>query len=225
MIRTPIFGELMSRDRYLMILQMLHFSDNNVPSEGDWLHKIRPVADPLCRAFKNTLVPFQNLCINESLMLFKGRLFFKQYPLQEKSIWHQNLHYLLLSKLRIWKIWGHRLYLDKLGKWTYSYVDNWYTSPSLFCWLHNRATNACGTVRKNRRNLPKMEEKLKKGEIKFKSSEKLLALKWCSKNEVWMPSTCHRNQKERPADRRNDKKSPNVWSTITSLWALSIKLT
>ncbi|KAG8236629.1 hypothetical protein J437_LFUL016462 [Ladona fulva] len=63
------------------------------------------------------------------------------------------------------------------------YVDNWYTSPALFCWLHDRATNACGTVRKNRRNMPKMEEKLKKGAIRFKSSEKLLALKWCSKRE------------------------------------------
>ncbi|KAG8239803.1 hypothetical protein J437_LFUL019419 [Ladona fulva] len=79
LLKTPIFGELMSRDRYLTILRMLHFSDNNIPNSGDRLHKIRPVVDYLRATFRNTLVPFQNLCIDESLMLFKGRLFFKQY--------------------------------------------------------------------------------------------------------------------------------------------------
>ncbi|KAG8235161.1 hypothetical protein J437_LFUL015201 [Ladona fulva] len=64
---NPIFGKLMERDRYPIILSTLHFSDNNVSNEGDMLYKIRAVVDQLLAAFKNTLVPFQNLCIDESI--------------------------------------------------------------------------------------------------------------------------------------------------------------
>ncbi|KAG8223623.1 hypothetical protein J437_LFUL003491 [Ladona fulva] len=71
------------------------------------------------------------------------------------------------------------------------FVDNWYSSPALFLWLHNKTTNACGTVRKNRKHMPKMEEKLKKGNIQFMCSDILLALRWCDRREVWVLSTCH----------------------------------
>ncbi|KAG8222799.1 hypothetical protein J437_LFUL005005 [Ladona fulva] len=75
---------------------------------------------------------------------------------------------------------GHRLF-----------VDNWYTSPVLFSWLYNRATNACGTVRRTRKEMPKMEERLKKGELTFRTSKELISIKWCDKREVWMLSTFH----------------------------------
>ncbi|KAG8232531.1 hypothetical protein J437_LFUL012162 [Ladona fulva] len=65
--------------------------------------------------------------------------------------------------------------------------------------------------------MPKVEEKLKKGEIKFKSSEKLLALKWCNKREVWMLSTCHtaklsdtgKKGHRQGCGRRKDEDSPS----------------
>ncbi|KAG8238845.1 hypothetical protein J437_LFUL018294, partial [Ladona fulva] len=165
LIRTPIFGELMSRDRYLMILRMLHFSNNNVPSDGDRLHKIRPVVDPLRRAFKNTLVPFQNLCIDESLMLFKGRLFFKQYIPSKRNKFGIKifvicdcetgyiLDFIVYTGLKS-DILDQNCEFGKSGDIVSTlinpylenghtlYVDNWYTSPALFCWLHDRATNA-----------------------------------------------------------------------------------
>ncbi|KAG8239013.1 hypothetical protein J437_LFUL005070 [Ladona fulva] len=71
------------------------------------------------------------------------------------------------------------------------FIDNWYSSPALFLWLHNKAMNACGMVRKNRKHMPKMEEKLKKGNIQFMCSDIFLALKWCDRKEIWMLSTCH----------------------------------
>jgi hypothetical protein len=70
-------------------------------------------------------------------------------------------------------------------------VDNWYSSPDLFVWLHNRATNACGTVRKNRKQMPKFEYRLKTEEICYKSDNVLLALKWKDKRDVHMLTTCH----------------------------------
>lgn len=81
-------------------------------------------------------------------------------------------------------------YLDK------GYVlhcDNWYTSPDLFAWLHNRATGVSGTVRKNRKNMPQMAQKLQKGEFTFMSNSKMFSLKYCDKREVYMLSTIHDN--------------------------------
>lgn len=79
-----------------------------------------------------------------------------------------------------------------LGKGHTFYVDNWYTSPALFDVLHKNYTNACGTVRKRRKGMPKMDEKLKKGEACFCSARNMLAIKWQDKKTVWMISTVHK---------------------------------
>lgn len=45
-----------------------------------------------------------------------------------------------------------------LGKGRKLFVDNWYTI--LFTWLYRRNTGACGTVKSNRKHMPKFSEKL-----------------------------------------------------------------
>ena len=42
-----------------------------------------------------------------------------------------------------------------LGRSHHVYMDNYYTSPDLFLELHIKECFACGTCRKNRKNLPK----------------------------------------------------------------------
>lgn len=46
MLKTDVFRRTMARDRYMILLQMLHFNDNNVQSD-DPLIKIRPIIDIL----------------------------------------------------------------------------------------------------------------------------------------------------------------------------------
>lgn len=70
------------------------------------------------------------------------------------------------------------------------FVDNWYTNPALFAYLDDNTINACGIV-KSRKDMPIMNEKLKTGEIYFRSSPNMLALKWQDKREVYMLTTCH----------------------------------
>ncbi|XP_056645803.1 piggyBac transposable element-derived protein 4-like [Diorhabda sublineata] len=77
---TPAFAQIMSRDSYLLLLRLLHFTDNTSSRVAtDSLRKIRIIVDHLKHTFRETFIPYQNICIDESLMLFKGRLFFKQY--------------------------------------------------------------------------------------------------------------------------------------------------
>jgi len=70
-------------------------------------------------------------------------------------------------------------------------MDN--TSPELFEVLIQNKTDAYGTVRSNRRNLPPNfpKEKLKKGEVAAWQKGKMIALKWKDKKDVCLMSTVH----------------------------------
>lgn len=60
LLRRDIFSDIMSRDRYFLLLRMLHFSDNQV-SSSDRLGKIRKIIDQLQAAFSNVFYPYSNL--------------------------------------------------------------------------------------------------------------------------------------------------------------------
>lgn len=64
LLATPIFYQIMSRDRYVLLLKLLHFADNNSKPENDVLWKIRRILDHLRTVFSNSLYPFQNLCLD-----------------------------------------------------------------------------------------------------------------------------------------------------------------
>jgi hypothetical protein len=78
-IGTPFFRKICSRDNFLQTLYALHFADNQTMDKTDPLRKIRPIVDSMQTKFSNSFYPFQDLAIDENLILWKGRLVFKQY--------------------------------------------------------------------------------------------------------------------------------------------------
>jgi len=84
LLRSDIFGEIMPRDRYFKLLSMLHFSQD-ITSTNDKLYKIRNVIDMLRKNFSQLFYPYQKLFIDESLLLYKERLSFKQYIPSKRS--------------------------------------------------------------------------------------------------------------------------------------------
>ena len=208
----PIFPQIMSRDWFKLILRLLHFCDKSTPTQ-DSLVKIWLIVEHTRTKFRESLNPLENLVIDESLLLFKGRLQFKQYIPKKRSRFGIKIFVLcdvesnyiidyiiyagagteIMSGNAEWGKSGDvvvSLLLPYLNRGHTIYLDNWYSSPDLFLWLNEKLTNAVGTVRKNRKTPPPMSEKLKKGEIQFRSSGTLLALKWMDNKEVWMLSTC-----------------------------------
>lgn len=164
--------------------------------------------------FNDTFHPFQDLCIDESLMLYKGRLSFKQYIPSKRNRFGIKSYMLCDCKTgyvqdiivycgRSTTIESAATGIGKSGAIVLSllrpflgnshtiYLDNFYSSPGLFNLLHNNSTNACGTVSKRRQGMPKFEKHLKKGEACFRSSNSLLAMKWLDKKEVYMITTMH----------------------------------
>ena len=73
----------MSRDRFKLILKFLHFNDNSTydpnDPDRDRLHKVRPFLDLIRNRFQRVYKPGKNLSVDESLILFKGRIHFRQY--------------------------------------------------------------------------------------------------------------------------------------------------
>lgn len=219
LISTPSFSQIMQRDRYLLLLRLLHFADNIAPPIAtDPLRKIRIIVDHLRNAFKQYLNPFQNVCIDESLLLFKGRIFFKQYIPSKRHRF--GVKFFLLCDCETGYILDFIVYtgattqiedfgepnLGKSGNVVLTlmtpylnrghclYVDNWYTSPALFSYLHRNKTNACGTVKANRKSMPQMNKKLNQGQTEHQCNENMLAIKWHDKRDVRMLNTMHSNE-------------------------------
>ncbi|CAJ0961123.1 unnamed protein product, partial [Ranitomeya imitator] len=82
--QTPVFGMVMNRKRFEAIHTFLHFRDNTdiLPRDDpnfDRLFKIRPVIEHFSNKFTEVYIPQREICVDESLIHFKGRLQFRQY--------------------------------------------------------------------------------------------------------------------------------------------------
>ena len=85
------------------------------------------------------------------------------------------------------------------------YMDNYYSSPTLYKKLKENGFGACGTVRVDRQKMPeewkqgrsgkKRQENISKGEVRSVDLEDgLVALQWKDKRLVTMISTIHDNE-------------------------------
>ncbi|XP_038064772.1 piggyBac transposable element-derived protein 4-like [Patiria miniata] len=139
------------------LLSHLHFTDSSQADTGDRLYKVRPVVDTLTENFKSVYLPDSRISTDESLWK-SGEIEVQAIQPQEaRQIWHQDL----------------------LGKGYTVFLDNWFSSPSLFRELHSHKTNVVATVRKSRKDMPKdlCDLQLRKGEVAYHSSDNgLLAL-------------------------------------------------
>ncbi|XP_046672681.1 piggyBac transposable element-derived protein 4-like [Homalodisca vitripennis] len=79
LLSTPIFSKVFIQDCFLLLLRMLHFDDSLGQGGADKLYKIRTVIETVRWKFLSSYVPDQDLVVDESLMLWKGRLCFRQY--------------------------------------------------------------------------------------------------------------------------------------------------
>ena len=209
----PIFGKYMSRDRFQLLMQFLHISDRRRENEMDPLRKLRPVLTVLKRKFQEYFKPFQKLVIDESLVLFKGRLSFKQYIPSKRHRFGIKLF--MLCDCDSGMILDFILYTGKateisrndnlgvsgavvkqliqpyLGKGHVLYTDGWYTSPDLCQFLHEHNTGFVGTVRRTRKNMPKLAMGLKRNDVRLQQRDGILAVQWQDKKERNLLTTIH----------------------------------
>ena len=221
-IQTPFFPSIMSRDRFLQIMRYLHFTDNqeevrdkNSP-DYDKLFKIRKLIDLLLPRLSEVYNPERNLAIDETLVKFKGKIYFRQFiPIKPGrfgikcfTLAESSSGYVLVSKIYTGKEQGvqqkdlgRRVVMDLMEKFLDKgyvlFMDNYYSSVPLFQELSSRGTLACGTVRSNRKGLPKditnpgsREVKgLNRGESLYRQKGAITCVGWKDRKMVYMLST------------------------------------
>ncbi|XP_063628187.1 piggyBac transposable element-derived protein 4-like [Cydia splendana] len=210
--RNEYISSLMSRDRFLALLKYWHFSDDS-NSENDKIHKFREVYTMLMTQFKDVLKPGKVLVVDESMVPWRGRLHFRQYIKNKSHRYGVKLYkvctpegYTLNVIVYTGKNEGEnqremnhgqnvvmKLLKDYENEGRIVIADNFYSSIGLAEALLDLKTFYCGTLRSNRKGLPKtvISTKLKKGNITGKMNKKgIRVLKWVDKRPVLMMSTC-----------------------------------
>lgn len=206
----PLFGQGMCRNRFETILRCLKFYDDTC-DKSSRLHKIEQVMNHLIGNIQKVYYPGENLSLDEGLLLWRGRLQFRQYiPLKKAKFGIKTYElctpdgfvlnfFIYCGKDTVHNENGHaysvvyKLLQNYLGKWHTVYMDNYYNSVQLAASLYGNKTKVVGTLRKNRRGNPKfvVEKKLKKGESIFAINKNILVQKWKDKREVLTISTKH----------------------------------
>ncbi|XP_069949960.1 piggyBac transposable element-derived protein 4-like [Cherax quadricarinatus] len=192
-------------------------ANRNTPDRNDLLYKIREVFMYLKQKFSVYFYPFKNIVVDESLILFKGRLSFKQYIPSKHNRFGIKLFVmcdcesgLLVLDVIVYtgkntpddgrRMLGissdvvRRMMEPYLGKGHTLYIDNWYTSPMLADFLRVNNTDICGTVRRNRKHMPRFTGGSVESEVQAFHANDIMALTWHDKRDVTLLSTIHRNE-------------------------------
>ena len=207
---TPFFHSEFSltRDRFLLIMHFIRFANyENLGCEENCLRKIQPFVDIVLAICKNVYKPSQNLTVDESLLLYKGRLYFKQYIPAKRRRFGIKIYFLCESdsgftsnfcfhtvksdhdnfapecvSLSVSERVVVHLCQEYLDMGYIVWCDNWFNSVRLASYLLSRKTLLIGTIRPNR-GVPALlqEAAVNIRETKFVRSNDLLLSKFCDK--------------------------------------------
>jgi uncharacterized protein YxeA len=215
---TPLFSQVMLRNRYQIILKFFHLNDNDTAAprdhpDYDRLHKLRPLIDHMYEKFQTVYAPGQHMSLDEAMVLWKGQLSFKQFIHTKRTRFGIKVFQLCEDngytyRFRIYIGEGtthedllrsktENLVLDMMvpliGNGYELYADNYYTTPHLMKHLHANQTNACGTARKNITGYPKklIEKQVELHHTAALRNRQVLAIKYKDSKDVLFLSNFH----------------------------------
>lgn len=211
MYHNKTASSTMSRNRFEILLRMWHFA-NNAESNGDRIHKVRKLVEDLQSKFQKYKVPGRCVCVDESMVPFRGRLKFRQYIPGKRHKYGVKLFKLCDNSgytysLKIYQGKGTtpdllplstnvvmELGHNYLAQGRIFITDNFYTSIELAETLLSNNTHLVGTLRKNRKGVPReiASKRLRKGDIVGMYNNKgIVVAKWKDKRDVLVLSTTH----------------------------------
>ena len=228
------------------MLKFLHFADNSkVPKKDDdafQLYKIQKVINHFKAAFQKFYVPGKKISIDESMIGYRGAMPHLRQYMPNKHHARFGIKYWCVCEAESGYLINFEVYRgvrksshpvseegatydlvmrlmeesDLLYKGYHLGLDNFFSSPTLFSNLWNKGTTATGTVRKNRKGLPKdaINNKLRNKEVSEHRKGPLLCVAYqdgkkkpilLSTNVKAGFTTVDRSQKK-----KKDKKLPTI---------------
>ncbi|CAK9827573.1 PiggyBac transposable element-derived protein 4 [Anthophora retusa] len=198
----PIFGASMTGRRFEQLLRCLNCESVAI---NDRLSKIFDLLKLVNGSFQTVYKPGKNLSLDESMMLHRGRLSFRQFIKSKKNKYGIKFYELCTHD-------GYALNVDiykgKVSHETHSlsvvdsvvmslmkpylskgfslFMDNYYNSIGLSNRLFSFKTHTTGTLRTNRKGNPKIitQTKLKRGEHIWRRQGNVYVSKWKDKRDV-----------------------------------------
>lgn len=218
--RTQGFSEVFPRDRFLQILRYIHFVDestavtNHELAGYDKFYKIRYIFTYLVPKFQAVYLPCQFLAVDESMIKGQSRMPARQFMKNKPVRWglkvfalaESSTGYILNAELYEGKNGGEaqtpgkvvqKLVQPYRGRGHIIFTDNFYTSVDLYSKLYLDGCMAVGTLRENRKELPRdsvgkkkeLVKKLKRGESLYRQSDNMYCVTWKDTKNVYMLST------------------------------------
>lgn len=223
-IETPFFSKVMSRNRFMQILQTWHFSNNeNIAPNSNRLVKIQPVVDYLKLRFNKVYKPDRQLSLDEYVIPWSGRsISFR--TCDSKNSMKDGLLVRALCEAVTGYICNFEIHATREEKleetvstvtepcknvWHHVYQDNYYNSVNLTRTLLMNKIRTCGAIRKSR-GFPRALQsvKLSSGESAFRRNHDVLLLIWNNgTRNMNMISTIHNAQlmKVESANKKSQK--------------------
>ena len=212
---VPFFRQVMSRNRFSQIFNVLHIGEIETTSKMD---KVQEFIDLILEISQPLYALEKEIALDESIVPFTGRTSFKQYVKNKPNPWGLKVYALSGSKSgymhNILVYAGKQTPLLPLPTHSHTtkvvltlvdylrdkghdlYTDRFYTSVELADELTKMGFSITGTIQKNRKFLPtkiKKLSKMSKGSvITFRKKEKML-LAWMDERIVFMLSTKYSN--------------------------------
>ncbi|OXA60346.1 PiggyBac transposable element-derived protein 4 [Folsomia candida] len=235
LIQTPFFATVMSRNRFQGILRALHFSNNENYTGRDRFCKLGSFMHDILGNFSSAILPGKNICIDETLLAYKGRLSFRQYNPKKRGRFGIKMFVLCDCALKFVlnilpyqgkstpladRTWVKDLgfggatvltllqgYLNKAHRVV---LDNWFLGPKLAKIMLAEKTYVLGTVQRRRKGMPKMRGKLAKGRVETYCDDEILIERWSDRREVCMLNTFvpHSMRIAESSNPRNTREKP-----------------
>ena len=212
----PLCPNIMSRAEFFLINQFLHLTDNSRANTSDKLYKIRPLINYLVAKWKNFYTMHKEICIDERMIPYTGRVSFKQFVKNKPTRW--GIKAFLLCDAVTGYVYDMKIYTGREGQTRaknlaqnivleltrdvtdrghHLYFDSYFCSVSTAEALSIRDIGCTGVIRKNARGIPdsvKKPKKLKKGESLFRAKGNLVVLVYRAKREVRLLTNITGNQ-------------------------------
>ena len=178
-LRYSPISDRIARQRFREISRYIHFVDNTqLPTRGepgyDKVGKVKPIIDHCSKVFQDSYHPNCECAIDEAMIPFQGRSTLKQYmPMKPVKrgikVWvRADSHNGYFSQFQVYTGKGSntspelglggsvvkQLTRPLVGKFHHVFMDNFFTSATLFADLLQDGIYACGTARSNRKGFP-----------------------------------------------------------------------